>query len=131
MTDDEGMTDHDPNGCETGCPACAAQSERDAIGTGLPDKHTPGPWAIGLDSDEERTQVIAHDGGHMAYVEYSPTNANARLIAAAPTLLEALEEAAEALANNTHVENCTDPECWEVAAYEKAHAAIKAAKGDA
>ena len=53
--------------------------------------HTPGPWAIGIETDNERAQVIASDGGHIAYVECDPVLTNARLIAAAPELLAALQ----------------------------------------
>jgi hypothetical protein len=52
----------------------------------MSNKHTPGPWSI-----NERAQVVAADGGHIAYVECAPVIANARLVAAAPELLEALQ----------------------------------------
>ena len=56
-------------------------------------KHTPGPWAIGLQVDNERAQIITADGEHLCYVEQYPVLPNARLIAAAPDLLAALEAA--------------------------------------
>jgi hypothetical protein len=50
--------------------------------------HTPGPWAIGIETDNERAQVIDADGGHICYVENDPVMGNAYLIAAAPDLLD-------------------------------------------
>ena len=55
--------------------------------------HTPGPWAIGLDTDDHEAQIISADGWHLATVALDPLPANARLIAAAPDLLAALEAA--------------------------------------
>lgn len=54
-------------------------------------------WAIGLDSDEERVQVIAEDGSHVCYVERDPVMGNAVLIAAAPEMYEALCDAHDAM----------------------------------
>jgi hypothetical protein len=51
--------------------------------------HTKGPWAIGMETDEETGQVIASDGSHLARVESYPVMENTLLIAAAPELLEA------------------------------------------
>ena len=56
-----------------------------------PAKHTPGPWSLGIETDDDRAQVINNDGWHVAYVACDPLEANARLIAAAPDLLAALE----------------------------------------
>lgn len=55
--------------------------------------HTPGPWRVFASYDP---LVIATDdaGEKIAYMSdrgYEPTNANARLIASAPDLLEALQ----------------------------------------
>lgn len=67
------------------------------------NKHTPGPWTISDESDDFWMTVIAN-GKIVANVNpetfYSgvcdlvemPVNENARLIAAAPELLEALKE---------------------------------------
>ena len=54
-------------------------------------KHTPGPWAIGLETDENdgHGQIISPEGEHIASVSMYPIVANARLLAAAPELLEA------------------------------------------
>jgi hypothetical protein len=49
--------------------------------------HTAGPWSIGIDSDDERTQVITADGWHLCYVEHDPHYPKAVLIADAPLLL--------------------------------------------
>ena len=54
-------------------------------------KRTFGPWSIGLDSDELSVQVITEDGWHICYVELDPCDEIARLIAAAPELLEACQ----------------------------------------
>lgn len=66
-------------------------------------KHTPGEWMILISEDEPCTKIIAEtDGGHYVIAEsYSIGNecdltqaeANARLIAAAPELLETLRTA--------------------------------------
>ena len=48
-------------------------------------KHTPGPWVI-----SGRSTINAGRGGWVASVSQSNREANARLIAAAPELLEAL-----------------------------------------
>lgn len=68
------------------------------------NKYTPGPWI--RDPDDKlrvTTQELLNAGDHIATVE---TYADSRLIAAAPELLEALEELlyartdkAEAMAN--------------------------------
>lgn len=58
----------------------------------------PGPWAIGIETDlPDSAQIIDADGWHLATVTLDPVDANARLIAAAPDLLAALEAALIAL----------------------------------
>ena len=54
-------------------------------------KHTPGPWKIGT---KYKTDIYGDGlGGKLiARVGMSPDNADARLIAAAPELLAALQE---------------------------------------
>lgn len=58
------------------------------------NKHTPGPWKTHLTDDtlvvDGNGLVIAHMGG-LYLGDDSPMEANARLIAAAPDLLAALE----------------------------------------
>lgn len=64
-------------------------------------KHTPGPWSFEM---QEFGAVIVSDGSSIATAFASkvisgaelPMEANARLIAAAPDLLEALKELVEA-----------------------------------
>lgn len=66
-------------------------------------KHTPGPWTI---DEHELGSFIRCAGG---YIITGPVNerpgykANARLIAAAPNLLEALMKAATALERVEHL----------------------------
>ena len=56
-------------------------------------KHTPGPWEVGS-TIESGTQAIIHDGDSVLAIltTIPPNPANARLIAAAPDLLDALNE---------------------------------------
>ena len=58
------------------------------------DKHTPGPWKIGTPPPNGE-QTVGTDQGLMVAVATTgagvQTKANARLIAAAPDLLEALK----------------------------------------
>ena len=60
-------------------------------------KHTPGPWKLSLGTGVQYDYIIETKGGALiaAYPHYSGatkkvTKANARLIAAAPDLLQAL-----------------------------------------
>ena len=85
--------------------------------------HTPGPWESKQESAYVPAQVWA-DGRQLAEVygeDRATRAANARLIAAAPELLEALE----ALLIG-HEEGATPSE-W----FEQARAAIRKAKGGA
>lgn len=53
-------------------------------------RHTPGPWKVYNDGTD-----VCDDSGHIAACEgtgYDETVANARLIAAAPSMYEALKE---------------------------------------
>lgn len=89
-------------------------------------KHTPGPWRV-VDSwndhmveGQNGEEIIWQDGPHE-----TPTinKANACLIAAAPDLLEALENLADYID-----ERAGDNECRPL---ENARAAIAKAKGEA
>ncbi len=99
----------------------------------MTDKHTPGPWHVvtgavytGIDDD--------HDVP-IAYIDREPDNgtrvderdANANLIAAAPTLLEALEMMTEHASETYPHFECERGQ----ADIATAHAIIKAAKGNA
>jgi gentisate 1,2-dioxygenase len=88
-------------------------------------KHTPGPWKIvdawndHMVEGQNGEEIIWQDGPHG-----TPTinEANARLIAAAPDLLEALENLADYVD-----ERAGDNECRPI---ENARAAIAKAKGE-
>jgi len=55
-------------------------------------KHSRGPWAVGIETDDHEAQIISADGQHLATVEQYPLEANAHLIASAPEMLEALNQ---------------------------------------
>lgn len=68
------------------------------------NKHTPGPWSVGNPPDGTRGYVYCGDvtGSAVAQVKFSQvhrteqeTDANARLIAAAPEMLDVLLGVAE------------------------------------
>ena len=56
-------------------------------------KHTPGPWTAIFQEDWRSTKVVTADGRWIADVSMfgDSADANARLIAAAPELLEAVQ----------------------------------------
>jgi hypothetical protein len=61
-------------------------------------KHTPGPWRVALPpNDRIQSRIIYSAAGSVAraYNNTKAAQANARLIAAAPELLAALQEARE------------------------------------
>ena len=104
----------------------------------MSSKHTPGPWSAYVDRS---TKTIAVDigpdphGGRPCIVDWTgfdgcdlPLNqriANARLIAAAPDLLEALKDMLNA--ENTYPYGGMSES--EIAAIQKARAAIAKAEG--
>jgi hypothetical protein len=66
-------------------------------------KHTPGPWANDKSGEYNRRWVIRHNGLVVAEIRTSALDrtkddapSNARLIAAAPEMLEALQAVADA-----------------------------------
>lgn len=74
-------------------------------------KHTPGPWTLGMGDNHTHLSILAPGNSYCKLLvarmpgEYRPTDAiwrvieaDARLIAAAPDLLAALEQLAEAAA---------------------------------
>lgn len=101
--------------------------------------HTPGPWTVGERLHGSDVRVDANGGpvaqvrGHV-YVGSTPTrrpvNANARLIAASPELLEALEEVMrECVTVGGFPERGKGRTDAQQVAYDKARAAIDKAKG--
>ena len=56
--------------------------------------HTPGPWVYDFDPDGNR-HVVYSDDGKVTELRFKDAEANARLIAAAPDLLEVLQELKE------------------------------------
>lgn len=87
--------------------------------------HTPGPWKIFIETDEKPPQiaVIAEQDGEPEWIcdcgaRKIPLNmTNARLIAAAPELLEALIEVVR-ISDRNHI------------AWDAAHKAIAKARGE-
>ena len=96
----------------------------------MTDKHTPGPWTVSPDN----SRVVQGEGRRIA-LAYSHAiqpgavgDANARLIAAAPELLEALEQAVRYL---EHPDVTALPFALPVTNVSRvARAAIEAAKGE-
>jgi hypothetical protein len=111
-------------------------------------EHTRGPWVC-IPQADCRSILIAtqHKHGHgiaEVWIDLAPyaesAEANARLISAAPELLEALERVAEACERSA-AETCCCPSCWEHpygdgsghssdCAVSAARAAIKKARGE-
>lgn len=89
-------------------------------------KHTPGPWAFrgcgggwAIDFNEDQEQVV----------DFVYEEADARLIAAAPDLLEALIDIADDYSERFDMESpSTNPGMKQVV--EAAHKAIARAKGE-
>ncbi|MFU2053310.1 hypothetical protein [Bordetella hinzii] len=111
-------------------------------------KHTPGPWKV-FDSMVygDTYGIDGEDGTAVVYYGYRdtkngiPKKADARLIAAAPELLEALEKRAQAdaayaqlamsdVTPDTHEQLLQQIEDAEEAAKDAARAAIAKAKGE-
>ena len=94
----------------------------------MTDKHTPGPWrqvrhTVWAGPPNTANGPIAETSG----CTFDEGEANARLIAAAPTLLEALEDVIDS--NFQHGMVKVTPEMFAI--ITQARDAIKAAKGDA
>ena len=84
-------------------------------------KHTPGPWRWGASFDDLRPvwySEMSQGAGYISWDDEERKEANARLIAAAPDLLEALE-------------SIIVDDSWglEHNVYMKCRAAIKKARG--
>jgi len=84
-------------------------------------EHTPGPW---FQSDEDNQIRANTEDGHTTICEMWSTDSDARLIAAAPELLQALEEVCR-----TELYLQDHPK--KIAAQKQARAAIANAKGGA
>ena len=98
-------------------------------------EHTPGPWKVGVHatgpSGQGRMEVTTHDGFWLADVLNSKEQeANARLIAAAPEMLEALTFWERWSRYHPHKESHSE-NCDFCKGNRLARAAIKAAKGGA
>lgn len=96
-------------------------------------KHTPGPWHI---DDASYGQIVCSRTSDVAVVRNTgglPHHGNARLIAAAPELLEALRDALAAMEHMGDVMNgmdiVTDEDEAHFPAFAKARAAIAKAEG--
>ena len=87
----------------------------------MQEQYTQGPW----DNSAPHEQTIKSNGKDIAIVSCSNKNwkANARLIAAAPELLEALSELVA-------MNNCNYDRAIMQKAFEKAQSAINKAKGE-
>ncbi len=99
-------------------------------------EHTPGPWEVGFDSDEGHTvRTAIRDDVQFEQVAETYSEEDARLIAAAPDLLEALEHAHLALVCVEEDRPCCAVqgdilcECDPCSAYVESTAAIAKAKG--
>jgi hypothetical protein len=99
------------------CPECVAEKEDAVMSAPL---FTPGPWQTAPNFPNGMTAIIDSDGRTKPYslIAKAENEDNARLIAAAPTLLEALEEWLEAVGPTAVMR-----------ARQKAVAAINAATG--
>lgn len=104
--------------------------------------HTPGPWSFLIDESGSGDEIFGYDvsaadGRSIVYYDNNDdpqTEANARLIAAAPELLEALQGVLEGLpfdGDESEYElaqaGCTPTEAAQLA---KAFAAIARARGE-
>ncbi|WP_051439464.1 hypothetical protein [Bordetella petrii] len=89
-------------------------------------KHTPGPWMVLPSVVPTQFAILTEHGVRQDVAvtygfDHTPREANARLIAAAPELLEALEEFVHPYSSETLTEG---------ERLEKARAAIAKAKGE-
>ena len=94
-------------------------------------KYTPGPWAVNGNTPD---QVYTEQGDTLAIVRGTrrisdeERNANARLIAAAPELLEALEKLANMVPEIARALPSGVPMAY-AEAFDKARAALTKARG--
>lgn len=100
-------------------------------------KHTPGPWQVSgvrVRLGEHSCQAVGPDGFSIAFLpigrrpdELAGALADARLIAAAPLLLEALKAMTEEWVDYMTINHLGDP--WAKHNMKLARAAIAAAEG--
>ena len=88
-------------------------------------KHTPGPWRYEYEPGYCGELLAEASGTTLAEFVTEPSEANARLIAAAPELLEALKLMVEQFTKGSAPSTVKDSE-----ARIKAHAAIAKATGE-
>jgi hypothetical protein len=95
-------------------------------------KHTPGPWVIGPDEEYDPAVCVSGDGFDIctAWSGYFAANANAKLIAAAPDLLEALEQSTKEWIELALSGDCGNWNVDQMSVVTNARAAIAKAKGD-
>jgi hypothetical protein len=91
----------------------------------LPASHTPGPWSQYANGD----QIYGGNGYFICVVQSANPYWDARLIAAAPELLEALRYVVCQLADGDEPE--LDGDGDEIDPFERARAAIAKATGEA
>jgi hypothetical protein len=95
------------------------------------NKHTPGPWGLGLGNDECQ-DICTEQGEHICTVAYYPIKENAALISAAPELLAACTDA-ERVINGPIAELLTGDSMSDTGAYEALRLlqeAIRKARGE-
>lgn len=86
-------------------------------------RHTAGNWFVALDEHNPQTKVFNDQGWQIAEcfgADNTEAEANARLIASAPIMLEALERIVEARKNG----------CLDITEWALVDQAIKQAKGE-
>lgn len=98
-------------------------------------RHTPGPWAVENDEDTlDQWFIREPEGGIVAVLEKGPNEEiqdrqydNARLIAAAPDLVDAIQFVADALA----IFQANRNEVCITSSIERLHQALTQVRGDA
>jgi len=99
------------------------------------DKHTPGPWKFEQNGHDHNLWGDGHAGRVLTIRDgVIPMNSDARLIAAAPELLEHLQTLAdylaEAHAEDKAADHYGDEDCSYCRALDHARAAIARATGE-
>jgi hypothetical protein len=95
-------------------------------------KHTPGPWEVDRDDSQKVWVKSKAEGWDEEWVALSfsgRAGANARLIAAAPDLLEALKAAKEVVDVAEHMTSCRSDDDFVWGAQKLINAAIAKAEG--